>query len=51
MNRDRFDLEQCEEAAALLEHATEPNQQDDRAFMYQAAACGYINRIEDANRS
>ena len=49
MNRAQFDLDQSEEAAATLEHATEPNPQDDRAFMYLAAACGYLNRTEDAN--
>lgn len=51
MNRAEFDLDQYEESAATLGHATEPNLQDDRAFMYLAAACGYLNRIEDANGS
>jgi len=48
INRAQFDLDQYEEATATFEHATEHNPQDDRAFMYLAAAYGYLNRIEDA---
>jgi tetratricopeptide (TPR) repeat protein len=48
LGRARFDLGQYAEAAATLERATELNPDDDRSFVYLAAAYGYLGRDADA---
>ena len=50
LGRAQFDLGQYEEAAATLEDSVQRNSQDDRAYMYLAAAYGQLGKL-DAGKS
>ena len=49
LGRAEFELGQYEKAADTLERASGLNAEDDRAFVYLAAAYGHLGRIEEAN--
>jgi tetratricopeptide (TPR) repeat protein len=48
LGRAQFDLGEYAEAAVTLERATELNPDDDRSFVYLAAAYGYLGRDTDS---
>jgi len=48
LGRAQYDLGQYAEAAVTLESSTRRNPQDDRAFIFLAAAYGHLGRIEEA---
>jgi TolB-like protein/class 3 adenylate cyclase/tetratricopeptide (TPR) repeat protein len=48
LGRAQYDLGQYAEAAITLESSTRRNPQDDRAFLFLAAAYGHLNRTEEA---
>ena len=48
LGRAQFDLGRYEEAVSTLKRATVSNPQDDRAFMYLAAAYGHMGREQKA---
>jgi len=49
LGRAQFALGQYQQAATTLERSTGLNPQDDRAFVYLAAAYGFLGRKEEAN--
>jgi TolB-like protein/class 3 adenylate cyclase/tetratricopeptide (TPR) repeat protein len=48
LGRAQYDLGQYAEAAVTLESSVRRNPQDDRAFIFLAAAYGHLGRIEEA---
>ena len=49
LGRSQFAMDQYQQAATTLERSTGLNPQDDRAFVYLAAAYGHLGRKEEAN--
>ena len=48
LGRAQYDMGQYAQAAVTLESSTRRNPQDDRAYIFLAAAYGHLNRIEEA---
>jgi adenylate cyclase len=49
LGRSQFAMDQYQQAATTLERSTGLNPQDERAFVYLAAAYGHLGRKEEAN--